>query len=279
MWAAAASGMPAPLSPISTRTRSPSRAVRTVSRPVPSMPHGVDGVVDQLVLAVGGLQGTAARGRPGQLVPQAGSATRAGCESVPSVLAALLAAPVTAHHAQSEPHQRPEQRRGHREEPKRPGETPEQEVEPDALGVLDHEDDQQPHAGERGNRPTAEPARPTPKILVACIQASPSHRVTRLPLDLDPNSSRIAAQECVLRPLCAGDTLPGAASKETTVECCRRSKPVSWAWLDLNQRPHPYQLNAGNRCAAGRSRRSRPTVGAKCYAFNPRTGMRSTSAS
>ena len=31
-------GMPGPLSPISTRTRSPSRAVRTLSRPVPSMP-------------------------------------------------------------------------------------------------------------------------------------------------------------------------------------------------------------------------------------------------
>jgi ABC-type multidrug transport system fused ATPase/permease subunit len=30
--------MPGPLSPISTRTRSPSRAVRTLSRPVPSMP-------------------------------------------------------------------------------------------------------------------------------------------------------------------------------------------------------------------------------------------------
>jgi Phospholipase_D-nuclease N-terminal/Short C-terminal domain len=38
MWAAAASGMPGPLSPISTRTRSPSRAVRTLSLPRPSMP-------------------------------------------------------------------------------------------------------------------------------------------------------------------------------------------------------------------------------------------------
>jgi hypothetical protein len=73
-------------------------------------------------------------------------------------LAALLTAPVTAHHAQSQPHQRPKQRGGHREEPKRPGEIPEEKFEPDALGVLDHEDDQQPHAGERGDRPTAEPA-------------------------------------------------------------------------------------------------------------------------
>jgi hypothetical protein len=27
------------------------------------------------------------------------------------------------------------------------------------------------------------------------------------------------------------------------------SRADLWAWLDLNQRPHPYQLNAGNRCA------------------------------
>jgi hypothetical protein len=36
-----------------------------------------------------------------------------------------------------------------------------------------------------------------------------------------------------------------------------------WACQDLNLGPHPYQLNAGNRCAHRRSRRSRPTVGAK----------------
>jgi hypothetical protein len=42
--------------------------------------------------------------------------------------------------------------------------------------------------------------------LQACIQASSSHRVTSLPLALDPNSSQIAAQGCVLRPVCAGDT-------------------------------------------------------------------------
>jgi hypothetical protein len=51
-----------------------------------------------------------------------------------------------------------------------------------------------------------------------------------------------------------------AAMNETTEECFRSSNPVWWAWLDLNQRPHPYQQNAGNRCAAGRFRRSRPTV-------------------
>jgi hypothetical protein len=33
-----------------------------------------------------------------------------------------------------------------------------------------------------------------------------------------------------------------------------------WACQDLNLGPHPYQQNAGNRCATRRSRRSRPTV-------------------
>jgi hypothetical protein len=36
-----------------------------------------------------------------------------------------------------------------------------------------------------------------------------------------------------------------------------------WACQDLNLGPHPYQLNAGNRCADARFPRSRPTVGAK----------------
>ena len=88
------------------------------------------------------------------------------------------------------------------------------------------------------------------------------------------NRLRAVGQECVPRPLCAGDAPPLPRSKETTVECCRRSKPVWWAWLDLNQRPHP-QLNAGNRCADDRFRRSCPTVG-QSYAFNRRTGMRSS---
>jgi hypothetical protein len=30
-------------------------------------------------------------------------------------------------------------------------------------------------------------------------------------------------------------------SEESTDERIRRSAQVSWAWLDLNQRPHPYQ--------------------------------------
>jgi hypothetical protein len=36
-----------------------------------------------------------------------------------------------------------------------------------------------------------------------------------------------------------------------------------WACQDLNLGPHPYQQNAGNRCAKRRSRRSRSTVQAE----------------
>ena len=43
----------------------------------------------------------------------------------------------------------------------------------------------------------------------------------------------------------------------------RWSEAMWWACQDLNLGPHPYQLNAGNRCADGRFRRSRSTVGAK----------------
>jgi hypothetical protein len=39
----------------------------------------------------------------------------------------------------------------------------------------------------------------------------------------------------------------------------RWSDAVWWACQDLNLGPHPYQQNAGNRCANGRFRRSRAT--------------------
>jgi hypothetical protein len=52
------------------------------------------------------------------------------------------------------------------------------------------------------------------------------------------------------------------------------SRADLWAWLDLDQRPHPYQLNAGNRCAdrpfPGHLRPSGPKVcvqSAHWYAF------------
>jgi hypothetical protein len=68
---------------------------------------------------------------------------RVTCSSVSvwSVFAARGAATVAAHHAEPEPHQRPDQCRDEGEQPQRPGEAPEQERQRDAFGVLDHEDD------------------------------------------------------------------------------------------------------------------------------------------
>ena len=55
----------------------------------------------------------------------------------------------------------------------------------------------------------------------------------------------------------------GLASKSAVTSISAGQEPVWWAWLDLNQRPHPYQQNAGNRCANGRFCRSRSTVEAE----------------
>src|ERR1700712_2457143 len=62
---------------------------------------------------------------------------------------------VAAHHADAEPDQRPDQRRDEGEQPQRPGEAPEQERRRDALGVLDHEDEEQPQPDEGGDRAAA----------------------------------------------------------------------------------------------------------------------------
>src|SRR3954466_9714738 len=77
--------------------------------------------------------------------------------SVSAIVAARRAAPMTAQHAHPEPHQRSNRRDHEGEQPKRPREAPEQEVEPDILGVLDHEGEQEPDPGEGGNRSPAEP--------------------------------------------------------------------------------------------------------------------------
>ena len=39
----------------------------------------------------------------------------------------------------------------------------------------------------------------------------------------------------------AGDTQENLRADATAWSHSRRPKPVSWAWLDLNQRPHPSQ--------------------------------------
>jgi hypothetical protein len=54
-----------------------------------------------------------------------------------------------------------------------------------------------------------------------------------------PESFKDGLRGCVLRPLCAGASRKHPPSKETTGKRSRRSTPVQWAWLDLNQRPHP----------------------------------------
>src|SRR5680860_673379 len=77
---------------------------------------------------------------------------------VPSLLASRLSPPVTANHTQSKPHQSAEKRRDHREQPERPLEGPEQEIERDVLGVLHDKDEQQPGSGQRGDRSGTEPA-------------------------------------------------------------------------------------------------------------------------
>ena len=46
------------------------------------------------------------------------------------------------------------------------------------------------------------------------------------------------------------------------------SEAIWWAWEDLNLRLHPYQQNAGNRCADGRFRTSRATVGVEVKCSN-----------
>src|SRR5215218_7503218 len=78
-----------------------------------------------------------------------------GCRQLPGC-AAFHAAPVTTHHAQPEPHQRPEQRRHDGVPPQRPGEGPEEELEADPVGVLENEDQEDPDAGQRRDRPATQ---------------------------------------------------------------------------------------------------------------------------
>ena len=62
----------------------------------------------------------------------------------------------------------------------------------------------------------------------------------------------VELQGCVFRPLCEGDARSNRDRREATGERSHRSTPVSWAWLDLNQRPHPYQVSRAKRCAERR---------------------------
>ncbi len=65
---------------------------------------------------------------------------------------------MTADHAQPHPDHRPDQCHRKGKKPNRPGKAPKQELQPDALPVLDHEDDQQSKPDERGNHAAGEAA-------------------------------------------------------------------------------------------------------------------------
>src|ERR1700712_5599581 len=76
--------------------------------------------------------------------------------SVLSCFASRRAAPMTTHHAEPEPDQRSDQSRDEREQPERPREAPHEEEQRDPCRVLDHEDDQQRNADERGDQPAGD---------------------------------------------------------------------------------------------------------------------------
>jgi hypothetical protein len=112
----------------------------------------------QLLLHARALRGRRSRHLADLLVLRGSSMSRWGPAgvSVLSVLAAARAATMPAHHADPEPDQRSDQRGGEGEQPQRPGEAPEQERRRDGLGVLDHEDDEQPEPDEGGDRSAAD---------------------------------------------------------------------------------------------------------------------------
>src|SRR5215218_4281814 len=112
MWAAAASGMPGPLSPTST---GPGRR-RGGAYGQPAVP----------------MTGERSSANPPPCTSPTSQRLLPGCT-------AFHPAPVTTHHTQPEPHQRPKERRHDRVPPQRPGEGPEQELESDPVGVLDDE--------------------------------------------------------------------------------------------------------------------------------------------
>ena len=112
-----------------------------------------------------------------------------------------------------------------------------------------------------GGEPLGVAARPT------WVTRSTHHQV-RSPLDrLDLAVTVVTAgalhspcqhADCLITGKHAGMRSPTAmrgrptgavASERTPLACLPRSKVVQWAWLDLNQRPHPYQRWTAERHA------------------------------
>src|SRR4029453_16006050 len=65
--------------------------------------------------------------------------------------------PMATKDAEPEPDQRTDGRGEQNDQPQRPREIPEEELQRDVLGVLHHEDDQQSRPTDRRDRSTAEP--------------------------------------------------------------------------------------------------------------------------
>jgi hypothetical protein len=58
------------------------------------------------------------------------------------------------------------------------------------------------------------------------------------------------------------DASDGSPSQHSVTSVSAGHGPVLWSWLDLNQRPHPYQRWTAERCAKQPFRWSRDTVSA-----------------
>jgi hypothetical protein len=112
-------------------------------------------------------------------------------------------------------------------------------------------------------------------LLIDGIRVAAHTCVVALGITLDGTKVPLAlAEGAAENATVVGDLLAGLRDRglDTTRPCVEgrfRWSGRWWACQDLNLGPHPYQLNAGNRCADRHSCRSRPTVGAQ--------GMRSIS--
>jgi hypothetical protein len=71
-----------------------------------------------------------------------------------------------------------------------------------------------------------------------------------------------------------GDASGGPAPESGATDVFAGQGLVLWAWLDLNQRPHPYQVSRAQRCADRHFPRSRATVRAKGCVLQPRLDWR-----
>jgi hypothetical protein len=96
--------------------------------------------------------------------------------------------------------------------------------------------------GHESLRPLPDRRKPLPS-LVALVAVTASTR------------SYAFSDRCAL-----GDPQQQPGSEGMADKRFRRSTTVLWTWLDLNQRPHPYQVSRAKRCAGRRFPRSPVSV-------------------